>query len=109
MRCTASISTCSGTVSTEPSPAVSGEGSVSRQRFTPTTISSPASMPAMRRALLFHERALHVAALDGGDGAAHVVDGGELGARGLLQLVDLALRSPCEPSKMSPYSSRSVS
>jgi hypothetical protein len=52
--------------------------------------------------------ALHVAGIDRGDGAAHGVDARELGARLGLQLLDLG-GDHVEPSKMSPYSSRSVS
>ena len=48
-------------------------------------------MPGDAARVGFHQRALHVAALDGGDGAAHGVDDGEFGPGGLLQLVDLAL------------------
>ena len=47
-----SASTSGDTVRIEPSPAASGDGSVSVKRLTPTTICSPRSIASTRRALL---------------------------------------------------------
>ena len=86
-RAICSASTAGSTTRMPPSPAVSGEGSASVKRLTPTTVVAPASMRARRAVLAVDERGLHV--VDGGDGAAHLVDAGELGAGAGLQLLDL--------------------
>ena len=76
--------------------------------LTPTTICSPASIASSRARVGFDQLRLHVADLDRGDRAAHCVDLVEFGQRFLFQRLDLAAISGL-PSKISPYSSRSVS
>ena len=59
-----------------PSPVDSGEGSVSVQRLTPTTICSPALDLAQPLGVALDERALHV--VDGRHRAAHLLDARQL-------------------------------
>ena len=76
------------------------------KRLTPTTVRSPDSIRRIRSAWLRDEPALEL--VDGLEGAAqreHVV---ELGLGAVDQLGGLGL-DHVEPSKMSSYSSRSVS
>ena len=73
----------------EPSPVESGDGSVSVNLFTPTTICSPRSIASSARGVRFDELRFHVARLDRRDRAAHLLDAGELLARLALQLLDL--------------------
>ena len=90
-----------------PSPAVSGEGSVSVQLLTPTTICSPRLDAAQPLRVALDEAPLHV--VDGRHRAAHGLDA--LRARPWpAAFSSSTLRAiTVEPSKMSPYSSRSVS
>ena len=69
-----SRSASSDTVMIASMPPVSGEGSVSRYLLTPTTICSPRSIASSRARVRFDQLLLHVAALDRGDRAAHLVD-----------------------------------
>ena len=71
------------------SPVASGDGSASVNLLTPTTICSPVSIAASRLALRLDQPPLHVARLDGDDGAAHLVDLRQLLARLELELLDL--------------------
>ena len=91
-----------------PSPAESGEGSLSMNLLTPTTICRRARSPRAARVLLSTSCALHVA-----DRRPRPRRPSRRCARAppcasRFSSVDLAAIS-VEPSKMSPYSSRSVS
>ena len=87
---------------------MSGEGSALDELVDADDELSPRSIASSRARIALDELRLHVAHLDRRDRAADLLDGGELFACLPLQLLDLAAIS-FEPSKMSPYSSRSVS
>ena len=108
MRCTASISTVSGTLRKAFSPAVSGDGSPSLKRLTPTTICSPASIAA-RRFAFDSTRARFKAPLSTAAIAPPMASMRASSSRAAAFNSSTLASITREPSKMSPYSRRSVS
>ena len=70
---------------------MSGLGSVEVKALTPTTTSSPLSTRAPARGVRRDELALHVAGLDGGDRAAHLLHAVDLRPGAVDELGDLRL------------------